>query len=502
MKPITARSCVALSVCLAGCAVGPNYHSPKTVVPPQFVAAPSAAAQAVTGPPWWHSLDDPELDALIERAIGANPDIAIALTRLQEARTREVVLAADALPAVVASGAAGHGTGSDMTRGGALAPALAAADNKGALNQIQQVAGFAASWELDLFGGYRRAIEAGRYDVQAATWARNDVLIGIVAAVARDYVDMRGLQIRLAILRDNIATARQSRDFEQARLERGLTNELDFQLASRELATLQAGLPLLQSDIQTAQFNIAVLLGLYPEDLAEELTRPGILPNLPETVETGLPLELIQRRPDVRVAERQLAAATARIGVATAALFPRLELTGALGAQSGTIGTHGTHIWDFVPSVYWPLLDFGALDALVDIADLQAHEQLLAYKKTVIDAVQDADSAIARFDAQEQRLKDLADAITASERALVVAQQRYDRGLTDFLNVVDAERELYSLEDQYTAAQQSAADAYIYLNEALGGGWEPYQRIPGIRYPEPAVIASFHRLLLRDDPQK
>jgi NodT family efflux transporter outer membrane factor (OMF) lipoprotein len=502
MKPITARICVSLSVWLVGCAVGPNYHSPKTVAPPQFVAAPSAAAQPVTGPPWWHSLDDPELDALIERAIGANPDIAIALTRLQEARTREVVLAGDALPEVVASGAAGHGTGSDLTRGGSVAPALGAADNKGALNQIQQVAGFAASWELDLFGGYRRAIEAGRYDVQAAVWARNDVLIGIVAAVARNYVDMRGLQIRLAILRDNIATARQSRDFEQARLERGLTNELDFQLASRELSTLQADLPLLQSDIQTAQYNIAVLLGLYPEDLAEELTRPGTLPNLPGTVEPGLPLELIQRRPDVRVAERQLAAATARIGVATAALFPRLELTGALGAQSGSIGAHGTHIWDFVPSVYWPLLDFGALDALVDIADLQAHEQLLAYKKTVIDAVQDADSAIARFDAQEQRLKDLADAITASERALVVAQQRYDRGLTDFLNVVDAERELYSLEDQYTAAQQSAADAYIYLNEALGGGWEPYQRIPGIRYPEHAVIASFHRLLLRDDPQK
>jgi NodT family efflux transporter outer membrane factor (OMF) lipoprotein len=501
MKPITARSCAALSLWLAGCAVGPNYHSPKTVAPQQFIAAPSAAARPVTGPPWWHSLEDPELDSLIERAIGANPDIAIALSRLQQARTREVVLAGDALPEVIASGAAGHGTGSDMTRG-SVASALGAADNKGTLDQIQQVAGFAASWELDLFGGYRRAIEAGRYDAQAAAWARNDVLIGIVAAVARNYVDMRGLQMRLAILRDNIATARQSRDFEQVRLERGLTNELDFQLASRELATLRADLPLLQSDIQTAQYNIAVLLGLYPEDLAEELSRPGILPNLPETVEPGLPLELIQRRPDVRVAERRLAAATARIGVATAALFPRLEVTGALGAQSGTLGAHGTHIWDFVPSVYWPLLDFGALDAVVDIADLQAHEQLIAYKKTVIDAVQDADSAISRFDAQEQRLKDLADAITASERALVVAQQRYDRGLTDFLNIVDAERELYSLEDQYTAAQQSAADAYVYLNESLGGGWEPYQHIPGIRHPEPAVIASFHRLLLREDPQK
>jgi NodT family efflux transporter outer membrane factor (OMF) lipoprotein len=501
MRPVGLLSCAACGVWLAGCAVGPNYHSPKTVTPSQFVAAPSAAAPAQSAPQWWQSLDDTELDSLIERAIRANPDIEVALTRLQEARTRQYVLAADALPAVAASAAAGHGTGSDLSRASA-APPLRTADNKGSLTQIQQLAGFAASWELDVFGGYRRAIEAGRYDVEAAMWVRNDVLIGVVAAVARNYVDMRGLQTRLAILRNNIASARQSRDFEQTRFERGLTNELDFQLASRELATLQSDLPPLLSQIQSTQYTIAALLGQYPEDLAEELSRPGVLPNLPDTVEPGLPLQLIERRPDVRTAERQLAAATARIGIATANLFPHLVLTGALGTQSGTIGAHGTHLWDFVPSAYWPILDFGALDALVDIADLQAHEQLVAYKKTVIDAVQDADTAIASFEAQQQRLKDLADAITASERALVVAQQRYDRGLTDFLNVVDAAQQLYSLEDQYTVAEQSAADAYIYLNEALGGGWEPYQHIPRIRHPEPAVIAAFHRLLVRDDPQK
>jgi NodT family efflux transporter outer membrane factor (OMF) lipoprotein len=500
MRSICLLSCAACGLWLAGCAVGPNYHRPKTAAPAQFVAAPSAAAPTQSAPQWWQSLDDSELDSLIERAIRANPDIEVALTRLQEARTRQFVLAGDALPAAAASAAAGHGTGSDLSRG-SVASALGAADSKGA-TQIQQVAGFAASWELDLFGGYRRAIEAGRYDVEAAMWARNDVLIGVAAAVARNYVDMRGLQIRLAILRNNIASARQSRDLEQTRFERGLINELDFQLASRELATLQSELPPLQSQIQSAQFSIAVLLGQYPEELAEELSRPGVLPNLPDAVEPGLPLQLIERRPDVRTAERQLAAATARIGVATANLFPHLIVTGALGTQSGTIGAHGTHLWDFVPAAYWPILDFGALDALVDIADLQAHEQLVAYKKAVIDAVQDADTAIASFEGQQQRLKDLADAITASERALEVAQQRYDRGLTDFLNVVDAEQQLYSLEDQYTVAEQSAADAYIYLNAALGGGWEPYQHIPGIRHPEPAVIAAFHRLLMSDDPQK
>ena len=496
---------------LAGCAVGPDYHAPKSVAPSAFVAASAAstvADQETPAPPtavapsqWWQSLSDPELDSLIERAIQANPDIEIALTRLQEVRTRQAALVGNALPAIVASGAAGGGTGTDFSSAGALPP-LRAADSKGALEHIRQVAGFSTTWELDLFGGYRRAIEAGRYDIEAAASTRNAVLISVVAEVARDYVDMRGLQTRLAILRANIGTEQQTRDLEQTRFERGLTNELDFQLASRELSALQSELPLLQSAIQAAQYDIAALLGRYPEDLAVELSHPGVLPSLPGNVEPGLPLDLLQRRPDVREAERELAAATARIGVATANLFPQLALNGGLGIQSGTIGAQGTHIWSFGPSVYWPLLDFGTLDALVSVADLQAHERLIAYRKTLVGAVQDADGAIASYQAQQQRLSSLADAISAGERAVSLAQQRYDRGLTDFLNVVDAERQQYNLEDQYTASQQGAADAYIYLCKALGGGWEPYQRVPAVRRPEPAVMAGFHRLLGGDDPQK
>jgi len=245
-----------------------------------------------------------------------------------------------------------------------------------------------------------------------------------------------------------------------------------------------------------------VLLGQYPEDLAPELAQAASLPNVPGAIEPGLPLDLLQRRPDVRAAERQLAAATARIGVATANLFPHVAITGGLGTQSADIGAHGSHIWSFGPEVYWPLLDFGTLDAMVDIADLQAHERLIEYRKSIIEAVQDADTAIANFDAQQRSLDNLANAMAASERALSLAQQRYDRGLTDFLNVVDAERQQYSLEDQYTAAQQAAADAFIYLCKALGGGWEQYQSVPDIRRPEPAAIAGFHRLLVSDDPQK
>jgi NodT family efflux transporter outer membrane factor (OMF) lipoprotein len=508
MKALRFMGLGAIGSCLASCAVGPNYHAPAIETPHTFVAASATAVRTAPGThatvdltQWWHALDDAELDSLIDRAIVANPDIEIALTRLQEVRTQETVLAGDALPQVAASAAAGRGTGSDLTVAGA-APALRAADNKGALNGISQVAGFAANWEIDLFGSYRRSIEAGKYDSEAAASTRNAVLISVIADVARNYVDMRGLQMRLAINRNDIATAQQSRDLQQARSDRGLTNELDLQLAERELSTLQSELPLLQSDIASAQYRIAVLLGQYPETLVEELARPGSMPSLPDTVEPGLPLDLLQRRPDVREAERQLAAATARIGVATANLFPHIALTGGIGTQSASVGAHGSHIWAFGPSVYWPLLDFGALDALVNVADLQAHERLIAYKKAVVVAVQDADAAISSFEARERRLKNLADAMSASKRAVSLAQQRYDRGLTDFLNVVDAERQQYSLEDEYTASQQSAADAFINLYKALGGGWERHQDIPPIRRPEPAVAAGFRTLLRGDDSPK
>jgi NodT family efflux transporter outer membrane factor (OMF) lipoprotein len=506
MHPATPLSLGLLAAWLAGCAVGPNYHAPKPDAPKQFVNLPAAAGadatrNAVDLSRWWESLHDSELESLIGRAVRANPDIEIALTRLQEVREREAVLVGDALPAVAANAAAGRGTGSDMTRSGGLS-ALRAGDNKGSLNQISQVAGFAASWEIDLFGGYRRAIEAGKYDIEAAASTRDAVLISVIADVARNYVDMRGLQARLAILQQNISAAEQSRDFEQARYDRGLTNELDLQLAIREYQALLAEQAPLQAEIKATQYDIAVLLGQYPDDLAAELDGAGVLPALPAGIAPGLPLDLLQRRPDVRAAERQLAAATARIGVATADLFPHVALAGALGTQSANIGAHGSHIWDFGPSVYWPLLDFGALDAMVNVATLQAHEQLVSYRKTVIDAVQDADSAIARYSAQVQRLESLATAMQASERAVSLAQQRYERGLTDFLNVVDAERQAYSLEEEYTASEQSAADAFVYLYRALGGGWEQYQNIPPIRRPEPAVMAEFHRLLTSDDPQK
>ena len=451
---------------------------------------------------WWRSLQDPELDSLIERAIKANPDLEIALTRLQEARTQLAAVTSDILPQVGAGGGAAHGTGSDLARGRAP-QTLVAAENTGKLSQVQQLVGFDAGWELDLFGKYRREIEAAKYDTQAAAWTRNAVLISVVADVARSYVDMRGLQMRLAITREDVASAQQFRDLVQTRYDRGLTNELDLALANRELASLKSELAPLLAQINAVKYSIAVLLGQYPEDLITELEKPGLIPALPLQVEPGIPLDLLKRRPDIQEAERQLAAANARIGVATADLFPRVALTAGVGTQSSRIGNvPGSHIWSVGPSVYWPLLDFGSLDALVSVADLKTHEQLVSYQRTVFDAVRDADTAIGNFAAEQDRLKNLDVAMVASERAVSVASQRYDRGLTDFLNVVDAERQEYELENEYAATQQSAADAFVSLYRALGGGWEQYQGVPSIRRSLPAVMAIFRRLAVSEESAK
>jgi outer membrane protein TolC len=222
-------------------------------------------------------------------------------------------------------------------------------------------------------------------------------------------------------------------------------------------------------------------------------------------VQAGLPLDLLQRRPDRREAERRLAAATARIGVATAELFPHLALTAAVGVQNPGLAASpgGGNIWSAGPSAFWNFLDFGTLDALVDIADLRTREQLVVYRATVINAVREVDAAISAYTAQRDRLNNLGDALAASRQAEGYASERYRRGLTDFLNVLDAQRQEYDLEDQYAAAQSATADAFVTLYKALGGGWENYRSIPPIRRPQPAIVAAFTRLFRAPvDPQK
>jgi outer membrane protein TolC len=246
-----------------------------------------------------------------------------------------------------------------------------------------------------------------------------------------------------------------------------------------------------------------VLLGEYPESVVQELAKPTLIPSMPGAASPGVPLDLLKRRPDIQQAERELASATARIGVATANLFPQVSLVASIGSQSqgwGTTPDIGKHIWSFGPGAVWPLLDFGALDAEVDIADLQAHLQLLNYRRTIISAVQEVDTALDAYGAEQDRLKNLGDAMVAGQRAVDLATERYNRGLTDFLNVVDAERQFDDLQLQYAVAQVAQGEQFVQLYKSLGGGWQEYQAIPAIRRPQPAVIAAFRRVLSRSTP--
>jgi NodT family efflux transporter outer membrane factor (OMF) lipoprotein len=367
------------------------------------------------------------------------------------------------------------------------------------------VAGFDAAWEIDLFGRLRREVEAARYDTQALAAARNAVLVTVVADVVRAYLDMRGLQTQQAVLGQNLRSAQKSLELVQARFDRGITNELDVTLARRQHATLQAQVAPLGAQIGAAQYAIAALLGQFPEEMAVELARPELIPQVPEQISAGIPLDLMRRRPDILEAERLLAGATARIGVATANLFPRLALTAGAGTQTQGLGVtpvSSRSIWSAGAGAIAPLLDFGTLDALVNVADLRTHELLVSYRQTVLRAVQEVDTSMSGYVAQQDRLRNLAEALAASQRAVSLASQRYDRGLTDYLNVIDAERQQYDLEEQYAAAQVAVGEQFVALYKGLGGGWEPYQSIPPIRQPQPAIVAAFRRLLNPADPLK
>ncbi|HZO24129.1 MAG TPA: efflux transporter outer membrane subunit [Steroidobacteraceae bacterium] len=501
---------------LSACAVGPNYHRPDEHVPDHYAAMtapaiPDKAGETPVAQPvdvdmarWWKALHDAELESLVDRAIRANPDLQIALDRLQAARTYEIALIGSVLPDAQASAGAGRGTGSDLTRG-RTAQSLISADNSSGLQHINEVAGFDSVWELDIFGKYRREMQAARYDVKASLAQRNAVLVSVVADVVRAYIDLRGLQMRASVLHASIETLQESLRIVKIRYERGITNELDVTLATRELATLQAQVAPVDAQVKAAQYTIATLLGEYPEALVAELTTPTLIPSAPAAVHSELPVQLLRRRPEIMEAEGQLAAATARIGVATANLFPQIAITGAIGFQRQGLGTTpllGEHIWSLGPGAVWPLLDFGLLDSQVETADLQTRALLVNYKRTIQNAVKDVDTAWSAYAAQQVRLGRLGEALVASQRAVTLATERYERGLTDFLNVIDAQRQNYDIEEQYTDAQVGVAEEFVALYRSFGGGWEDYQSLPPAHIPEPAIIAAFHRVLAHNDPLK
>jgi NodT family efflux transporter outer membrane factor (OMF) lipoprotein len=504
------NSCAAWAVLavLSGCAVGPDYFRPEVRTPAAFVAEATAGSShasrrtEVDLRQWWRCLRDKELDSLVDRALTSDFDLAIALARIQAAREQVIVVAGAALPDVTISAGGGGGTGSDETKGGA-SPVFRAAENGRNLNAIDEAGGFAAGWDLDLFGRVKRQVEAATDEAEALKDARDWIYVTVAADVARAYLDMRAQQQELMVLGQNIGVARASLNLAQSRLERGLTNELDVSLAQRELGSLEAEQGPLHAQIEASRHAIAVLLGQYPETLAKELARGGAAPVLPQHVPAGVPADLLRRRPDIQQAERQLAAANADIGAAIADLFPEVVLTGSLGAQGGPRSSSTllpyTAIWSIGPGLNAPFLDFGALDAQVKVADFRTQALLVGYREAIVQAVRQVDDAGAAFHAQQERLADLDRALTAAHDATRIATERYDRGLTDYLNVLDAERQEYGLEESQVAARQVEAEALVGLFRALGGGWPVKENLPDIPKPEPAVGAAVKYLINPDE---
>ena len=497
---------VTLAGVLAGCAVGPDYQLPDSALPAAFVspAGKEPASGGAASPDlwqWWRTLRDPQLNGLIDRALQNNLDLKIALDRLQQARLQLVVIGSQALPEVNGSVGGGVGTGTDETKG-RVAQALRNGNNSQGLKSINEVGGLDAEWEIDVFGKIARRVEAQVYTAEALKEARDWVYVVIAADVARLYFDLRARQDRLQILYRDIEAARKVLDLAQTRLDRGLTNELDVLLAKRQVETLEADVEPLKALIAANGYAIAVLVGEYPEALAGYLRRPGAVPRLPARAPAGLPVDLLRRRPDIREAERFLAAAVALVGARTADLFPSLVLTAGAGAEGGARSGSGipiTWIGSVGPSIDAPILDFGALDAMIEIADYRAHELATTYKQTILVAVQQVDEANTNYRAFRQSLRSLDTAIDAARQATKVSTERYDRGLTDFLNVLDAERQQFALEQQRAEAVRLAGDSFVALCKALGGGWPPDEVIPAIRHPDPAAIAAVKHLV-QDPP--
>ena len=409
---------------LTSCAVGPDYLPPAPPLPAHFAATSSslnAPSDRPVGRPlettqWWRLLHDRELNSLVERALAASPTLEIALDRLQQARAQELVVIGAALPSAEWTAGGGWGTGSDLARGRA-SQTLISAETGAGVAQVVNLAGFDAGLGARYFrqvparrSRRRNTMSRPQSPPAMSCWYRSlPMSFALISICVRSRWSLRSYARTFEVAHKYV-------DFVQERFSRGITNELDVTLAQRELAQLQAQVAPLAARIDAARYVIAVLIGEFPENLGNELKRPGILPVLPVRIRAGLPIDLLRRRPDIVEAERQLASATAQIGVATATLFPQVAVTAAAGRQTGVSPFLISPIWSVGPAFAVPILDFGRLDAAVERADYRGRELLFAYKQTVLNAVREVDTAIDAYAAQQNRLRHLVEALTAAAR--------------------------------------------------------------------------------------
>ncbi len=456
---------VVLALGLAGCTVGPDYHPPRPAVPQSWHLADgrTAVRGRVHLARWWRRFRDPVLDSLIARAARGNLGLKEAVARVKEARAALGVALGRELPALDAQGAYTRQRGSEND----LSP--------GGVTTSRYSAEMDASWEIDLFGRVRRAVEAARAEYQASREDRRDVLVSLYAEVARSYFTVRTLQARLAAARKNISSQRETLRLTRVRFKNGLAAALDVAQAESVLASSQAELPPLEMALHQAMNACAILLGLPPGSLHAELSRPRPIPTPPPRVAVGIPADILRQRPDVRRAERRLAAATARIGVATADLYPTLTLTGTLGLAAGDLGKlwrGDSHFYTFGPSLFWKIFDAGRIRSRIKVADARTEQALYAYQQAVLEALGEVEDALVACSRGRARVAALERTVAAARRTLELAVRLYKDGLTDFQSVLDAQRSLFAYDNQLAQARGDFSLAVVRLYKALGGGWQ------------------------------
>jgi outer membrane protein, multidrug efflux system len=464
-----------LMLVLTGCAaVGPRYAPPAVAVPAALRDAP---ADATDGSPetlerWWANFHDPTLDRLVDRALAGNLDLEIAAARIREARAARGIAAAAGLPQVDASAAYARSQRSEAVP--PFKDAAGAASPFGAREQNLFQAGFDAIWEIDVFGGVRRDKEAALAQMEAAEASLRDVRVTLLADVARSYMELRGAQGQLAILEHTLATQQDTLDLVRARTAAGLASDLDVARAEGLLATTSAQRPLLIRVAGEAIHRLGVLVGEGPDTLADELAGPAPIPPAPPQLPAAIPSELLSRRPDLRRAERELAAATARIGVARADLFPRFSIAGSFGRlsdEAGDLGSSASQFWSFIPGIRWPILSGGRIRANIRVQDARQQQAGQQYDKAVLVALQEVADALLALSRERERQASLRAAADANRRALEVSLDRYTTGVENFLSVLDAQRSVYAAEDAVVQSERTLSISTIAIYKALGGGW-------------------------------
>src|SRR5262245_863350 len=444
------------AVALAGCAVGPNYERPPGPEgaawhePLQGVLS-AASADPDTLASWWKQLDDPLLDDLVARAVAGNLDVRAAHERVRESRAHRDVAEAALYPTL---------------RGRVvLSPAEPDASTG------RQVTGLQALWTLDPFGALRRSVEASRGDLGASHEDLHEALVNLAAAVVETYIDVRALQARIAIAEQNLEAQTETARIATWRAQAGLTTVLDVERADTNVEQTRSQVPGLRAELEQAKNRLAVLVGEVPGSLADALEAPGPIPSAPAEIAVGVPAEALEQRPDVRRAERQLAAETARIGVAKAAAYPTITISGAIGTRAISPAPIASLSAAAASEITQVIFDHGAIKARIRAQKAVRGEALARFQQTTPAALDEVEDGIAAFGEEQERRSELASAAASADRAAVLSRDRYASGLVDFQVVLDAERSLYSLQDQLVSSEQLVASDLVRLYRSLGGGW-------------------------------